>query len=1039
MLFLSRDAAVRESEESAPVVSRARKVAPRIIPGSAPEGPRRASENRTTHSAAIMLAGYIEKITGVPCVVGEPKKPGVLLPNGSFEAAALADKQRWPSLSGDWRVYHNREKPRAAVTLDRKDVHGGKACVTVRGANGSTISGVLARTVIEQGKQYRLSLWYRTRPKTDGTVLVAIPHIRPALRVRLPVAEKWTRHEILFKGHQPKGNWLTLILGLTGATQADSQVWIDDVALQKVDDKPKPATAPVVQRIFVGAAGDPVNAFPALKDANSHGFVIVRKGDDLHIAGRSAAGTRFGVGFFLMNYAGLRIVMPGEIGEVYAKRDAIEAPRELYLLNPGPDYHLRIWSQPDCDATTWLSDSGATQRYQFHHNMWRIYSPKRFGKTHPEYYPMRSGRRVIPPASEKSRWQPPFSLPAAVQRACDYADETFSADPLMESISLTVNDGGGFTAVDLKKAREEEGGSFSNVYYKYVNHVARHVKKRWPGKHVACIAYAAVEPPPDFPLEDNVIVFFMNEAKVELEKWRTKAKHFGVYQWLYGKWWLTPNHWPHAMQEYLKWFRDTGGMLFKAEIYGNWAHDGAKTWALCNLLWNVDCNIDTVLTDYYEHAYGREAAPAMARYYDRAEQVYARRRKGNRYVFSYDNTFDKEAGYSWRPGDRQFRDMTQEDVDVMSAALAEAQERVQGEANRKRLQFTVTAFEVARRCFREYGLYKQIAKAPLKTRADLREAIKRSAELSAHIQERHRFCTERIDPTWPLHAMAYYFKKKPGREIPKNLDWPNLDVAWRLDWDGFILDALLGSVSRTMLATLAEDPNPTRASVEKLLNTLVPASKDPLMTRVRRYSSKYYFARKVATAPKADGILDDACWRKAQVETGFHALRSGDAAQHKSEFMMAYDDANLYLAYRGYQDTSKLVTYAAVRDDKLWTDDSMEFVAHQADAKGRQFYHFIVNSKGQIFDWMKGSRKFDTTARIAAKVYPDHYVIECAIPFGELKKVGVIPHARFVKMNVMRNYNGQERLHDPCIVSSWYFTRGSNLDVRSRGWLYFVP
>ena len=111
----------------------------------------------------------------------------------------------------------------------------------------------------------------------------------------------------------------------------------------------------------------------------------------------------------------------------------------------------------------------------------------------------------------------------------------------------------------------------------------------------------------------------------------------------------------------------------------------------------------------------------------------------------------------------------------------------------------------------------------------------------------------------------------------------------------------------------------------------------------------------------------------------------------------------------------------------------------RAAAKGKSFYHIIVNSKGGIFDWMGGNRKFDTAARIKIRLVPDHYAIECAIPFDELRKVGVEPSARFVKMNVMRNYNGGERLHDPAITSSWYFTRGSNLHLDSRGWLCLVP
>ena len=76
-------------------------------------------------------------------------------------------------------------------------------------------------------------------------------------------------------------------------------------------------------RIFLHTQGEdgPEKSFPELAEADDHGFLIrVRSVDapwgiELHIVGRSAVGTRYGVWFFLMNYAGLRVLMPGEVGE----------------------------------------------------------------------------------------------------------------------------------------------------------------------------------------------------------------------------------------------------------------------------------------------------------------------------------------------------------------------------------------------------------------------------------------------------------------------------------------------------------------------------------------------------------------------------------------------------------------------------------------------------------------------------------------------------------------------------------------------------
>jgi hypothetical protein len=1035
LLFLGRDSVVIEEGKPIPLLDGESRSAPAIVVAPAPEGVGQASESRLLLQAASALSKYLEQVTGLPCPVRNMGSEQGLMSNGSFEEPPLPGEARNPSLSGEWRIYLNRSGT-AKVFLDQTTSHEGKSSATAKGkTEPSGYAGVLRNIPVQQGKRYRLAFWYRTHTDDGGNAVVVMPHLRPVLKVVLPSSKAWKRHEMVFEVNQPRGNWLIVIMALLGGKTGDSQVWFDDVRFEAAD-APKQTAAATERRILVRAMGRKETVFPELRKVDGQGFAIAMQDSDLHIVGASGAGALYGTWFFLMNYAGVRIVMPGEIGEVCPPRRRIEVPSRLYVLNPGPDYRMRTWSQPDFDDTVWLGDESSTNRYQFHHNMARIYSPGRFAKTHPEYYPMRGGKRRIPPAKERSRWQPTFSSNAVVKRACDYADEMFSANPRLRSISLSVNDGGGFSSIDLERAKE--AGGLSNVYYRYVNAVAAYVKRKWPGRHVACLAYHAVAAPPDFNLEDNVIIFLMNEAKIELAKWRPRAKHFGVYQWIYGKWWVIPNHWPHAMQEYLRWFRDQGGFVFKGETYGNWAYDGPKSWVLDNLLWNVDADVDSLLRDYYEHAYGPEAAPAMARYFRRAEAVYERRRKDPRYIFSFDSMFDKTVGYGWKPSDRQFWDMTADDIRFMDQALAEAERKVRGDDNRKRLSFTRHTFTLARMYFDEYVLFKQLAGKTVETPEDLKKVLTAAGGLRGRVEARRAFCREKLDPTWQLHAMAYYWKRKRG-DPPDRLDWEKIDDSWRLDWEGSILNVLLKAVSNGAQEILGREDRPGPESVGQALDRLIPQGDDPIFQKVRDYSSKYYFANKTDRPPKVDGVLDDPCWRKAQVESGFVKLRSGEAADHKSEFMLCYDNTHVYLAFRGYQDPSKLVAMATVRDDKVWHDDSMEFVVHQADAKGRSYYHIIVNTKGGIYDWIRGDKSFNTTAKIGTGIRPDRYVLEFAIPFSELRRVGVHPAARFVKLNVMRNYNGGERLNDPALVSSWYFTRGSNLHVDSRGWLCLLP
>ena len=60
--------------------------------------------------------------------------------------------------------------------------------------------------------------------------------------------------------------------------------------------------------------------------------------------------------------------------------------------------------------------------------------------------------------------------------------------------------------------------------------------------------------------------------------------------------------------------------------------------------------------------------------------------------------------------------------------------------------------------------------------------------------------------------------------------------------------------------------------------------------------------RIVGEPPQIDGILDDAAWQKAEPRSGFIQLEParGNPATDDTEFRIAYDVHNLYVAFRCY-------------------------------------------------------------------------------------------------------------------------------------------
>jgi len=502
--------------------------------------------------------------------------------------------------------------------------------------------------------------------------------------------------------------------------------------------------------VFVGP-NDWVGDEAVLDEIDAHGFVIRMLGQPrgapaLWLAGPSSAGTAFAVNYFLHNYAGVRWVMAGELGEVVPQRESIEVPERLDIVNPGPDFLLRIWSgRADFDQALWLADTGATVRFEYHHNLFRVFPPEKYGEQYPDLYPYYEGARHVPQPDENGNysnasWQICFSNPQAPDLAMDYARELFAERPEMKSISLSVNDGHGYCDCERCRELSVAGGaagfrSYSGAYYRFVNEVARRLQAEFPDKFVAFLPYGMVAEPPDFPLEDNVMMFVFGEPYEVLERWDGVVSRYGYYQWLYGMGWVVSNFWPHAIQDCLQMLYERGARAFKGEAYCGWGWGGPKLWALANTLWDRDVDIDACLTDYYEHAYGPAAAPAVARFFARWEAIYERRRTPTQFLFT-----------RWHLGDRQFEQVTADDYAALRADLQAALGAVQGEANRARLELLQRAFEQGEMFFREFDIVRTLEQAAADPPGDVEALLEMAAEFHRLPPAREQHFRDYIEP-----------------------------------------------------------------------------------------------------------------------------------------------------------------------------------------------------------------------------------------------------------------------------------------------------
>ena len=171
-----------------------------------------------------------------------------------------------------------------------------------------------------------------------------------------------------------------------------------------------------------------------------------------------------------------------------------------------------------------------------------------------------------------------------------------------------------------------------------------------------------------------------------------------------------------------------------------------------------------------------------------------------------------------------------------------------------------------------------------------------------------------------------------------------------------------------------------------LLSVVLAADAGAAMTAVR-----------TAQPPKIDGRLTEDCWRSAPPITTFLQANTNLPAKYGSEAWVLYDDAALYIGVRCHEpDMKNLRTQAVARDGKVYHSDSVDIMIDPY-AEGNDYYHFVVNASGSVFDractqsGFIGDSKWNADVKAASHVGKNGWSCELAIPYyalGLTAKVG---------------------------------------------------
>ena len=174
------------------------------------------------------------------------------------------------------------------------------------------------------------------------------------------------------------------------------------------------------------------------------------------------------------------------------------------------------------------------------------------------------------------------------------------------------------------------------------------------------------------------------------------------------------------------------------------------------------------------------------------------------------------------------------------------------------------------------------------------------------------------------------------------------------------------------------------------LSVALPAAEPAKVPQSARPKRVYTITRLTGPAPAIDGRLDDACWARVGEWTGGYTQllpKYGAPASQATELKILYDDRNLYVAMRAYDEPiARRSRQAGGRDSFTGDVMGVDFDSYHDQRSG---FEFNLTASGQKIDLRLYNSSWDTTwnavweGRVAHEA--DCWTAEFLIPFSQLR------------------------------------------------------
>ncbi|MBM4045248.1 MAG: DUF4838 domain-containing protein, partial [Planctomycetes bacterium] len=332
---------------------------------------------------------------------------------------------------------------------------------------------------------------------------------------------------------------------------------------------------------------------------------------------------------FLDRVAGIRFYAPGDLWVSRPQRGSMTvATLDFFQPQLFVTSNLSAYIERNAE---WLRMNPNANRMTLiaNHNLANMFPPQKYGKTHPEIYEMRGGKRVVPAYLDGgAAWNPCLSAEALPELAMSHVRGVMQKKLPPRSVSFGVMD----CAFDCEcpacqESVKRHNGSYSHLYYTFMNKVARMCQQEFPELYLTTLGYSNVRTPPvGMKVAPNIAIKVVTKtyrlvepAWAQAEKARIKA-----FSDLGGKWWIhdwcfsgvSPRSYLRQYGAFLQWGHQNGmlGAYIEWTPGESWYLDGAKYWILMQLMSDPYQDVDLLWKRHCEDMYGT-ASETMYRFF----------------------------------------------------------------------------------------------------------------------------------------------------------------------------------------------------------------------------------------------------------------------------------------------------------------------------------------------------------------------------------------------------------------------------------------